>query len=94
MGPYSAAFPFTLQATSSLAGLRLAAATADAIFSRHSELEAGKAFYADVKGRLAKYGRTPDQLLVLPASTFVLGDTDAEAPTCSRTQPTRRPAGP
>jgi alkanesulfonate monooxygenase SsuD/methylene tetrahydromethanopterin reductase-like flavin-dependent oxidoreductase (luciferase family) len=32
-----------------------------------------------VKGRLAKYGRQPDQLLVLPAATFVLGDTDADA---------------
>jgi alkanesulfonate monooxygenase SsuD/methylene tetrahydromethanopterin reductase-like flavin-dependent oxidoreductase (luciferase family) len=32
-----------------------------------------------VKGRLAKYGRTSDQLVVLPAATFVLGDTDADA---------------
>ena len=39
----------------------------------------GQAFYADVKGRLAKYGRRRDQLLILPAATFVLGDTDAEA---------------
>ncbi|PRY37952.1 NtaA/DmoA family FMN-dependent monooxygenase [Umezawaea tangerina] len=71
--------PVIFQAGDSDGGREFAAATADAIFSRHSELEAGKAFYADVKGRLAKYGRTPDQLLVLPASTFVLGDTDAEA---------------
>ena len=31
------------------------------------------------KGRLARYGRSPDQLLILPAATFVLGDTDADA---------------
>jgi alkanesulfonate monooxygenase SsuD/methylene tetrahydromethanopterin reductase-like flavin-dependent oxidoreductase (luciferase family) len=42
-------------------------------------LEAGKAFYSDVKSRLARYGRTPDQLVILPAATFVLGDTDEEA---------------
>ena len=41
------------------AGRELAAATADAIFSRHSKLAAAQAFYADVKGRLARYGRSP-----------------------------------
>ena len=45
---------------------------------------AGQAFYADLKGRLAKYGRSHDQLLILPAATFVLGDTDAEAAELAR----------
>ena len=67
------------QAGDSDEGRDFAAASADAIFSRHSTLEAGQAFYADVKGRLARYGRTRDELLILPAATFVLGDTDAEA---------------
>ncbi|WNI19382.1 NtaA/DmoA family FMN-dependent monooxygenase [Actinacidiphila sp. ITFR-21] len=71
--------PVVFQAGDSDQGREFAAASADAIFSRHAELEAGKAFYADVKGRLAKYGRTHDELLILPAATFVLGDTDAEA---------------
>ena len=31
------------------------------------------------EGRLARYGRTPDELLILPAATLVLGDTDADA---------------
>ncbi|MDT7776908.1 MAG: hypothetical protein QOC67_5832, partial [Pseudonocardiales bacterium] len=60
-------------------GREFAASDADAIISRHSRLEAGREFYADVKGRLARYGRTHDQLLILPAASFVLGDTDAEA---------------
>lgn len=34
-----------------------AASTADIIFTRHGTLEAGREFYADVKGRLAAYGR-------------------------------------
>ncbi|USX55213.1 LLM class flavin-dependent oxidoreductase [Lentzea sp. HUAS12] len=71
--------PVILQAGDSDEGREFAAATADAIFSRHGTLEAGQRFYSDVKGRLAKYGRTHDQLVVLPAATFVLGDTDADA---------------
>ncbi|GHH33727.1 LLM class flavin-dependent oxidoreductase [Lentzea cavernae] len=71
--------PVILQAGDSEEGREFAAATADAIFSRHGTLEAGQKFYGDVKGRLAKYGRTHDQLVVLPAATFILGDTDADA---------------
>ncbi|HKS48848.1 MAG TPA: NtaA/DmoA family FMN-dependent monooxygenase [Amycolatopsis sp.] len=71
--------PVILQAGDSDEGREFAAATADAIFTRHGTKEAGQAFYADVKGRLARYGRRPEQLVVLPAATFVLGDTDAEA---------------
>ncbi|AGP52204.1 NtaA/DmoA family FMN-dependent monooxygenase [Streptomyces rapamycinicus] len=71
--------PVIFQAGDSEEGREFAAAGADAIFSRYSTLEEGQAFYTDVKGRLARHGRTHDQLLILPAATFVLGDTDAEA---------------
>jgi FMN-dependent oxidoreductase (nitrilotriacetate monooxygenase family) len=71
--------PVILQAGDSDDGREFAAATADAIFSRYGTLEAGQAFYTDVKRRLAKYGRTHEQLKILPAATFVLGDTDADA---------------
>jgi FMN-dependent oxidoreductase (nitrilotriacetate monooxygenase family) len=71
--------PVIFQAGDSDEGREFAASSADAIFSRHSKVEDGQAFYADVKGRLARYGRTPDQLLILPAATFVLAGTDAEA---------------
>jgi FMN-dependent oxidoreductase (nitrilotriacetate monooxygenase family) len=71
--------PVIFQAGDSDEGREFAAASADAIFSRHSALDDGQAFYADVKGRLARYGRDPGQLLILPAATFVLADTDAQA---------------
>ena len=71
--------PVIFQAGDSDEGRDFAAASADAIFSRHSTLTEGQAFYADVKGRLAKFGRARGELLILPAATFVLGDTDAEA---------------
>ncbi|MCW2603142.1 MAG: FMNH2-utilizing oxygenase [Pseudonocardiales bacterium] len=71
--------PVILQAGDSEEGREFAAATADAIFTRHGTIDAGQAFFADVKGRLAKYGRTYNQLVILPAATFILGDTDADA---------------
>jgi FMN-dependent oxidoreductase (nitrilotriacetate monooxygenase family) len=71
--------PVIFQAGDSDDGREFAAASADAIFSRYSEYDAGREFYTDVKRRLPAYGRTPDQLLILPAATFVLGDTDDEA---------------
>ncbi|MFW0783192.1 NtaA/DmoA family FMN-dependent monooxygenase [Gordonia sp. CPCC 206044] len=71
--------PVIFQAGDSDDGREFAAARADAIFSRHSKLDEGRAFYADVKGRLAAHGRRREELLILPAATFVLGDTDTEA---------------
>jgi len=71
--------PVIIQAGDSDAGRELAAQVADAVFSRHGSLEEGRAFYADVKGRLARYGRSPEDLKILPGASFVLGDTPAEA---------------
>jgi FMN-dependent oxidoreductase (nitrilotriacetate monooxygenase family) len=76
--------PVIFQAGDSEEGREFAAAEADAIFSRHGTLEAGQAFYRDVKSRLAKYGRRPEDLLILPAATFALADTDAEAEELAR----------
>ncbi|MFJ1594605.1 NtaA/DmoA family FMN-dependent monooxygenase [Kitasatospora albolonga] len=71
--------PVVIQAGDSSEGREFAASTADIIFTRHGTLEAGRAFYADVKARLAAYGRQPDDLKIMPGVTVVIGDTDAEA---------------
>ena len=71
--------PVVIQAGDSDEGREFAAATADVIFTRQSSLEAGKAFYADVKRRLAKYGRAHGDLKILPGVSVVLGDTAADA---------------
>ncbi|MDX3616924.1 NtaA/DmoA family FMN-dependent monooxygenase [Streptomyces europaeiscabiei] len=71
--------PVVFQAGDSDEGREFAAAGADAIFSRYASPDAGRAFYTDVKNRLATYGRREDQLLILPAASFILGDTDEEA---------------
>ena len=71
--------PVIVQAGSSEAGKELAAATAEAIFTAWTSLAEARAFYRDVKGRLPRYGRRPDQLLVLPGISPVVGRTDEEA---------------
>ncbi|MFI5726686.1 NtaA/DmoA family FMN-dependent monooxygenase [Streptomyces cyaneofuscatus] len=71
--------PVVIQAGDSSEGREFAASAADIIFTRHGTLEAGRDFYADVKARLASYGRQPDDLKIMPGVTVVTGDTDAEA---------------
>ncbi|WP_030918004.1 NtaA/DmoA family FMN-dependent monooxygenase [Streptomyces sp. NRRL B-24720] len=71
--------PVVIQAGDSPEGREFAASAADVVFTRHGTPEAGRTFYTDVKARLAKYGRQPDDLKIMPGVTFVLGDSDAEA---------------
>lgn len=71
--------PVIVQAGSSEDGKELAAATAEAIFTAWTSLEEAQAFYSDVKGRMAKYGRRPEQLLILPGICPIIGRTEEEA---------------
>ncbi|MGA4988117.1 NtaA/DmoA family FMN-dependent monooxygenase [Nonomuraea bangladeshensis] len=71
--------PVIIQAGDSDEGREFAAAHADVIFTPHGSLEDGRRFYADVKRRLSRYGRRPDQLKIMPGATFALGDTEEEA---------------
>lgn len=72
-------WPVIVQAGASEAGKQLAAETADAVFTVAPNLAAGRAFYADVKGRLDKLGRPRDHLKILPGAFIVVGDTVEEA---------------
>lgn len=71
--------PVVIQAGDSDEGREFAASSADVIFTRHGTLDAGRAFYADTKRRLAKYGREPSELKIMPGVSYVLGDTAADA---------------
>ena len=71
--------PVIVQAGASEHGRELAAATADLVYAVHPTREAARAFYADVKGRLGRYGRDEDDLKILPALRPVVGRTAAEA---------------
>jgi FMN-dependent oxidoreductase (nitrilotriacetate monooxygenase family) len=72
-------WPVIVQAGASDAGRRLASETAEAVFTAQSDLTAGRAFYADVKGRMDKLGRRRDHMKILPACFVVVGDTVDEA---------------
>jgi len=72
-------WPVIVQAGASDSGRRLAAETAEAVFTAQGNLEAGRAFYADVKGRMEKVGRDRDHMKILPACFVVVGDTVEEA---------------
>src|SRR5262249_43671189 len=71
--------PVIIQAGGSPSGLELAARTADVVFSVVQELAPAKKAYADLKGRMAKYGRAPEQLSVLPGVMPIIGRTQREA---------------
>ncbi|PIK73763.1 nitrilotriacetate monooxygenase, partial [Methylobacterium frigidaeris] len=73
--------PVVVQAGSSEAGKALAARTAEVIFTAQVTLEDAVAFYADVKGRLPRHGRAPDELKIMPGAMPFLGRTRDEAQT-------------
>jgi len=68
-------WPVIVQAGASDAGRQLAAETAEAVFTAQSNLAAGREFYADVKGRMEKAGRSRDHMKILPACFVVVGDS-------------------
>ena len=72
-------WPVIVQAGASEAGRQLAAETAEAVFTAQANLAAGRQFYADVKARAEKAGRSRDHLKILPACFVVVGDTVEEA---------------
>jgi len=72
-------WPVIVQAGASEAGRQLAAETAEVIFASGGNLADAKAFYADVKGRMAKLGRDRDHMKILPGALVVVGETLEEA---------------
>lgn len=72
-------WPVIVQAGSSQAGRAIAAETAEMVFCAHTRLEDAQLFYADVKSRMAQYGRSKDQLKILPGAFVVVGETEREA---------------
>ena len=71
--------PVFVQAGSSDTGRRFAARYAEAVFTAQMEKSTAKDFYADLKMLAADEGRSPDQVLILPGLSPVIGSTEAEA---------------
>ena len=71
--------PVVVLAGGSESAKELAARVADVVFTVNETKESAQAFYADVKSRLAKYGRTPESLVVLPGAAVFTGPTAEDA---------------
>jgi N-acetyl-S-(2-succino)cysteine monooxygenase len=71
--------PVLVQAGASDTGRELAARTAELVFTAQTTFEQGREFYADVRSRLAKYGRGQDAVKIMPGFYPVVGRTEAEA---------------
>jgi N-acetyl-S-(2-succino)cysteine monooxygenase len=71
--------PVLVQAGASEDGMELAAETAEVVFAAQSMVDSGKAFYDNVKGRMAKFGRNPDHLKIMPGLAVTIGRTEDEA---------------
>lgn len=72
-------FPVLMQAGSSERGRDFAARWAEVIFTLQQEIGKSKAFYADIKARVAKAGRPPEHCAILPAIDIIVGETEEAA---------------
>ncbi len=72
-------WPVIVQAGASDAGRQLAAETAEVVFAAGSRLADAQSFYADVKTRVEKAGRSRDHVKILPGAFVVVGSTVEEA---------------
>lgn len=71
--------PVIFQAGSSEAGIRLAAKTADSVFTLGSKLEKNREYYKKLKLAVLEEGRNPNEVLVFPGISPIIGDTVEEA---------------
>lgn len=71
--------PVIFQAGASEAGKDFAAKKADVIFTNHVTLEQATAFYQEVKQKAIQYGRSPDDILIFPSLSPIIGENEEEA---------------
>ncbi|WP_240416318.1 LLM class flavin-dependent oxidoreductase [Paenibacillus periandrae] len=71
--------PVIFQAGTSDDGRNFAAQKADAIFAGHENIEEAKAYYKDLKRRVVAFGRSADDVSILPGIGPIVGRTEEEA---------------
>lgn len=71
--------PIIVQAGANEAGRVIAAKSADVVYSAPFNILAAREYYSDLKSRLHTYGRSEDQLLIMPGLTTYVGKTKQEA---------------
>jgi FMN-dependent oxidoreductase (nitrilotriacetate monooxygenase family) len=71
--------PVLFQAGSSEAGRESAARFAEGVFTPQHTLAGAQEFYRDLKGRMARYGRPPEAMKIMPGLNAIVGRTAKEA---------------
>jgi alkanesulfonate monooxygenase SsuD/methylene tetrahydromethanopterin reductase-like flavin-dependent oxidoreductase (luciferase family) len=71
--------PVVVQAGGSSDGRRLASRVGEVIFSADQTLEGARDFRAEIRAGAADFGRRPEDIVVLPGLSTVLGSTEQEA---------------
>jgi len=71
--------PVIMQAGSSERGRQFAARWAEVIFTLQHSKPDMQAFYLDIKTRMERHGRAPEECIITPAIDIVLGETDSIA---------------
>ncbi len=71
--------PVILHAGTSERSRELGARDADAIFTSHVFIEPARAYYADIKARARRYGRSAEDIAILPSLTPIVAPSTEEA---------------
>lgn len=71
--------PILVQAGSSDDGKDLAADYAEVVFTAHAEIGSAREFYADVKARAEKAGRSADSIKIMPGFSYTVARSRQEA---------------
>ncbi|MCA0304783.1 MAG: LLM class flavin-dependent oxidoreductase [Proteobacteria bacterium] len=71
--------PVAISAGGSDPGRELAARVSEVVFAVDRDLARAQAYYKDLKARMARHGRAPDDLKVMAALNPFIGETDQEA---------------
>lgn len=71
--------PILVQAGTSAVGQEIAARHCDLVFSAQHDMGLAQKYYHSVKGRMEKYDRREDDLLILPGLTAIVARTRQEA---------------
>lgn len=71
--------PVIVQAGSSTNGIDFAAQFAEVIFTAQQSLEDAQVFYQTLKYSALKYGRSAEEVIILPGICPIIGETEEEA---------------
>ncbi len=71
--------PVIIQAGASIPGQRLAARTAEVIFTRWDDIGESKKYYKKLKAQLKDFNRTEEELLIFHGISPIVGETEAIA---------------